>query len=162
MGLSYDVALLTGAELVTLTGVTDLANLEADSELDVDTVVLDAQREVYERLYENGLSADQLSAMTNEAWLKRRIASLALARLAIAHAGLLSDGQEPEALRERALHGVDRFRPQFAAATATPRRSGEGIPSVGHASEGLVYGIDPNSYEHGVDYLRSNLPQDLG
>lgn len=158
MGLSYDTALLTGAELVEQTSTTDLANLETTAELELDDLALNAQREVYERLFQNGLTEAQLAAMTNESWLKRHIADLAVARIEEVH---MRDLEAADRRRERALHGVDRFKPTYPTATATSRASAEGIPSVGHASAGFVYGPAAGETTR-TDYMHTDLPTDLG
>lgn len=159
MGLSYDSALLTSAQLVNYTSQTDLASLESDSELDLDTVILDAQREIYERLHGNGLSVANLAALTNQAWLSRHVADLTLARVEETH---LDRPDRADERRRRALEGVDRFKPIYATNTATSRRSGEGIPAVAHQSDGMVYGPRQVDALRGDDYVRTNLPVDLG
>lgn len=159
MGLSYDVALVTGADLVTYTSQTGLGNLEDTAELDLDALALDCQREVYERLHGNGLTAEQLAALDNANWLRRQIAALALARIEEIHLGR---ADVAEARRMAAHRAIDAFRPQITSIDgAIPRQSGEGIPGVAHSSAGLVYGI-PSSTPLETDYSRSNLPTDLG
>lgn len=152
--MSYDSALLTGAQLVEQTGVQDLANLEADAELDLDTLTLNAQRWVYRQLYKRGIDP---TAVTNESWLKDAIAWATLARLA--DGGYLGE-RDALADLERAKAELDDFTPTYSATVEAGRSAGEGMPAVGHVSEEIVFGLGS---EAGVadDYLRSNLPTDL-
>ena len=151
--MDYDTALLTGAQVVSQTGDTDLANLAADAELVLDTFVLAAHRDVYRRLSRRGIDP---TAISNEAWLKDAVAYMATARLA--QAGHLERPDERQAF---AVEQLDNFVPTYASTTATPRMAGEGIPSVSHASDGLVYGM-PSSPSLDEDYKRTNIPLDLG
>lgn len=131
MGMSRDTALLTGADLVDYTAQTDLANLETDGELDLDALVLEAHREVYDVLRARWTSGE-LAALTNEEALERAVAWLAMSRLAV-H---LEDGLEAEErYRARAMEWIDdRFRPEFSDDTNEPRRAGEAIPAVVNVS----------------------------
>jgi hypothetical protein len=160
MGLAEATALVVQADLVDFSGQADLASLEDDSEVDLDAVILKAHKDLYWRLYENGLTTTQLAAISNTARLADYEADLALARL---DETLLGNPERAAERRTRAYEGIDRFRPVYATDQgAISRRSGEGVPSVAHASDGLVYGFPQNDSSRGDDYMRTNIPVDVG
>ncbi len=129
--MSYDVSLLTGAQLVEQTGVQDLANLAADSELVLNTFALNAHRAVYRRLQARGIDP---TLITNEDQLKDAVAYEAVGRLALA--GYLGsvDAQAMLQLAKDAA-GQD-WRPTYASADS-PRHGGESVPAVGHVEDAL-------------------------
>ncbi len=153
MAMDYDTALLTGAQVVSQTGHQGLANLATAGELSLDTFVLAAHRKVYRKL--KGAAVDP-TAITNEDELKDAVAYEAVGRLALA--GYLDRDTAGEFF-ERVKDEIRDFKPQYSdSATGVPRKAGEGIPAVGHVSDGLVYGVGDG---RGTDYMRSNLPEDL-
>jgi hypothetical protein len=132
VGMDYDTRLLDGDEIVDHTGVQDLANLAADSELTLDTFALQATRGVFRWLKEKGVDPTLLS---NASHYKDAVAYEAVVRLA--RAGYLPgvDIEEMRAARDEAL----KVRPEFASTDAA-RTSAEGIPAVGHVNPALFSG----------------------
>lgn len=134
MSMSYDSALITGAQIVEHTGVTDLASLATDSELVLDTFALHAHRAIYRRLEGNGIDP---TLLTNEDRLKDAVAFEACKRLALA--GHLN--RNPADFSAEVDATIASFRPVYASADS-PRNAGEGIPVVGHLDSGPTFSGD--------------------
>lgn len=136
MGLTRASPLLTTvAQVVARTGVQDLAQLEADAELTIATLLAQIHAAIYDRLQADGEDPDNLTNPTSyeavEAWWL--IADLTLGGYLAGD--LLARRQKVEDL----WRGV---RPTYAAAETGPR-TGVGAVSVGNMdAEPLLGGPD--------------------
>lgn len=137
MALSRDSALLTTAgQVVDLTGVQDLANLEADSEFSVADTLLEAHRWVYDRLKRRYGSTD-LASLSNQTELHRAVAARFLEVLAASRHWGDESARDYWALQAR--EEVDGFAGEFSAGIDEPRRSDEGLPAVANFDSGSAY-----------------------
>lgn len=129
MGLSYDTAQIAKADLLKITGIQLLANLEtASTPLDLDDLVLESQRSIWRRLKRDQIDPELL---TNEDRLNDAIAWETVRRLAV--------GGYLDPLGDRAasatIYGaeVDRaygeFQPDLSEG-AEPSAAGLGVPMV--------------------------------
>ncbi len=145
MALSRESPLLsTIAQVVDITAVQDLANLETDAEFSAADTLAEAHRWVYDRL-KHRLGAAPLSALTNDTELKRAVAYRFLEILGAAgYVGSAGARAAEEGGRsyygDQAREEVDGFRPEFSDSTDESRRSDEGIPSVGNFDDGFTFG----------------------
>lgn len=142
MALSRSTALLsTAGEVVDLTGVQDLANLEAGSEFSVADTLLRAHEWVYD-MVEQRLGASAPAKITNETRLERAVAARFLELLHVT--GYLGDGDpdQRDYWQREARDEVDRYRPELSSGDE-PRRAGEAIPLVGNYERGLEYDRNP-------------------
>jgi len=134
--MSYEVALIAGADVANLVGLPNLSNLEASEEITLDTFVLSAHQEVFERLRSNGVDPARL---TNADRLRRAVALIAVADAA--DVGQVS-GVEGATLRGRGEMLVDRFVPVYAQDADAPRKAAEGFPTVGHLHDAVFFDPD--------------------
>jgi len=146
VALTRDSALLaTIAEVVDISSVQDLANLEADSEFSTADSLLEAHRWVYDRL-KRRFPTDALAVLTNQAELKRAVAYRFLEVLAAA--GYISAGEGARAADEgargywgqEAREEVDSFVPEYSDDTEVPRASNEGVPYLTNVSKRPLFG----------------------
>lgn len=136
MGMDYDTPLLTGAQLVTQTGVQALANLETSNELDLDAFALAAHQAIWRKLKAAGEDPPNL---TNAALLKDAVAYEAIGRLALA--GYLGSTSAADMFAKSEASMRTEFRAEYASAEEG-RTAGEGVPSVGHADQCPVFSDD--------------------
>lgn len=148
MAMDYDTSLITGAQIVEHTGVTDLASLATDSELVLNTFALHAHRAIYRRLEGSGIDP---TLLTNESRLKDAVAFESCKRLALA--GHLN--RSPSDFSTEVDAAVSSFRPVYASADS-PRNAGEGIPVVGHVDAGPIFSGDIET-EH-TRYFSDDTP----
>lgn len=150
--MSYDSSLITGAEIVTLTGFQNLGNLTTGGDLtDLDAFALSAHRAVFRTLEAQGIDPTLLS---NENRLKDAVAYEALYRLALARA--IGIDVDAAAMKEQGAESVgSKFRPEYTTGD-TPRHADEGIPAVGHYSPGLVYSGDDVGSD--LDFFTEDTP----
>lgn len=139
MALSRSSALLTtAAEVVDLTGVQDLANLETASEFSVEDHLLRAHEWVFDHVEQSlGVSAPAL--ISNQTRLERAVAARFLEVL---YANGQIGGGDTEARDywgAQALDEVRRFRPAYSSGADAPRSTGEGIPVVGRFEHGYRF-----------------------
>lgn len=138
MALSRASALLsTAGQVVDLTGVQDLANLEADGEFSVSDSLLRAHEWVYD-MVEQRLGAEAPARITNESRLERAVAARFLEVLYAT--GYLGDGDMDarDYWHREARDEVDRYRPELSSGDE-PRKTGEGVPLVGNFERGWEY-----------------------
>jgi hypothetical protein len=138
VALARETPLLTTiAEVVDITSVQDLANLEADAEFSAADTLAEAHRWVYDRL-KHRLGSDALSSLSNQTELKRAVAFRFLETLSAA--GYLSGGSGPEYWGTQAREEADGFRPEFSDTTDEARSAAEDVPAVGNFESGWVFG----------------------
>ena len=134
MGLVRLVPLLTTiAEVVDLTGVQGLANLEALTEFSAADTLLKAHQWAYDRL-KRRYSTSVLATVTNTEELERAVAFRFME--AVAAAGYLGSGAGARAADEgargywgeQARDEVDGFQPELGGEADAPRA--EGVPVV--------------------------------
>jgi hypothetical protein len=131
--MSRESALITGAELVSHTGVQDLQNLAQDGELVLNTFVTAAHRTIYDELRVQGIDPARLE---NEAELKSCVAWEAVYELA------LSDYLErahAEGYREEVKRRLRIFVPRYVAAAEKPPAPAP-IAVSGNVDVGSVFG----------------------
>lgn len=131
MALSRSSALLsTAAEVVDLTGVQDLANLETGSEFSVADSLLRAHEWVFD-MVEQALGPAAPARLSNQTRLERAVAARFLEVL-YANGYL---GDDPGGSRDywagEARDEVKRFRPVYSDSGDAPAASSQGIPVVG-------------------------------
>lgn len=154
--MSYDSALITGAQIVDHTGVQDLANLATDAELVLNTFALNAHRTIYRML--EGMGVDP-TLLANESRLNEAVAWEAVGRLSLAGYLPGTDHAAFFGKRDEVLFGVNGkggFRPDYASADE-PRQAHEAIPSVGHADGGMVFSGDMPGTTSG--YFSDDYPE---
>lgn len=140
MGLTRDTPLLTTvAQVVDLTAVTTLANVEASGEFSAADTLLEAHRWVYDRL-KRRYPAGSLAGITNTVELQRAVAFRFLE--ALAAAGHVAGGEDGTTgyWGTQAREEVDSFQPEFSPEQDVPRVSGEGVPSVTNVSRRALFG----------------------
>lgn len=151
MGMSFDAALITGAQIVEHTTVQDLSNLATDAELALNTLALQAHRAIYRWLEGKGWNP---TLITNENRLKDAVAYEAVRRLAIA--GYISG--DPQGFVELRNEALSTFHPTFSDGSNEPRNADEGVPSVGHFEAGWAFGSTndgPSPQRFNDDFPRS-------
>lgn len=156
MALSRSSALLTtAAQVVDLTGVTDLANLESDSEFSVEDTLLRAHEWVFD-MVEQRLGADAPALITNQTRLERAVAARFLTLLyANNHLGA-GDVDQRDFWSNEARDEVNRFRAELTSGDE-PRGTAYGIPEVGNFEDGWVFGpLDTGSSN---ERYRRTLPR---
>lgn len=152
MALARETPLLTTiAEVVDITAVQDLANLETDSEFSTADTLAEAHRWVYDRL-KHRLGSDPLTVLTNQTELERAVAYRFLEILGAAgYIGSAGARAAEEGGRsyfgDQAREEVDGFRPEFSDTTDESRRADEGLPAVGNFEDGWTFG--PTSRRNG-------------
>lgn len=149
MAITYGTALITGAAIVTYTGVQDLANLATDAELVLNDMATTATNVVYRKLQARGIDP---TLITNQTHLYDAVAFIAVYRLALA--GYLP-GVDLAAMKAEAEDALAGFRPVYASADS-PRHGNEGIPAVGHVTGGLVFSGDMPIAD--TDYFTDDTP----
>ena len=128
MGITRDSPLLTtAAQVVDLTGVQDLLNLEADAEFSVADTLLSAHREVYDRM-KRRFESTVLANLSNQVELHRAVAYVFLEMLAAGR--YVGDDSARDYWGAKASEEINGFRAEFTDATDEPRRVDEGIPAV--------------------------------
>jgi hypothetical protein len=138
VALSRTTALLTNAlQVVQLTGLQDLASLEADAEFSVTASLLRAHEWVYDHVVQN-LGDATPDLITNQTHLERAVASRFVEVL---YAGDYAGGtaESRDYWGRQALDEVMRYRPQLSAGDE-PIGVREGIPEVGNFEAGWVFG----------------------
>lgn len=142
MALSRATALLTtAAQVVDLTGVQDLANLESASEFSVEDSLLRAHEWVFDHV-EQSLGPDAPAKLSNTTRLERAVACRFLEVLfATGQLDAGGIGLDPVTYwREEARDELARFRPVYTDDRDAPRRASEGVPSIGSLDRGLLSG----------------------
>lgn len=127
--------LTTAGQVVDLTAVQDLANLEADAEFSVADTLKAAHEWVYDRL-KRRFSTTSLATVTNQVELERAVAFRFLEIVAAAGYLALQEGQLAY-YSAQAREEVDAFQPEFSPAADVSRRSDEGIPVVRNLTTSL-------------------------
>ena len=125
---------LVEGDLVKLTGRQDLANLEADAELDLADMLVTASDWVYDRLTKAGVDP---SLVTNEEVYKRAVATYVVAQLV--DGDYLGDDQDAEVLFVRADKQFEEVRAELSEGPE-PRTAGEGVPSLGNVDRRPLVG----------------------
>lgn len=139
MALARETPLLsTVAEVVDITSVQDLANLEADSEFSTADSLAEAHRWVYDRL-KHRLGSDALAVLTNQTELKRAVA-YRLLETVLAGGYIGGDQGQRDYWAAQAREEVDTFRPEFSDSTDEGRNSTEDVPTVANFDDGWVFG----------------------
>lgn len=155
MALTRASALLsTAGEVEDLTGVQDLANLEAGATFSVADSLLRAHEWVFD-LVEQRLGASAPALLTNQTRLERAVAARFLEVLYAN--GYLGDGDpdQRDYWHREARDEVDRFRPELSSGDE-PRRTSEGVPLVGNFERGWEYAGPAG---HSGDRVRPWLPE---
>lgn len=135
MALARATPLLsTAGEVVDLTGVQDLANLESDSEFSVADTLLRAHEWVFDHV-EQRFGASAPALITNQTRLERAVAYRFLELLVAT--GYLEG--EPTYWSEQARDEVMRYRAEFSSGNE-PASTGDGIPEVGNFEDGWTFG----------------------
>lgn len=157
MALARATPLLsTAGEVVDLTGVQDLANLEAGSEFSVADTLLAAHEWVFD-MVEQRLGASAPALITNQTRLERAVAARFL-EVAVA-SGHLRDG-DPEFRdywRAEARDEVSRYRAELSSGDE-PRGTGSGVPCVGNFEDGWAFGPF-NTGGTSTDRYRGTIPR---
>lgn len=139
MALARATPLLsTAGEVVDLTGVQDLANLEADSEFSVADTLLRAHEWVFD-MVEQQLGATAPALITNQTRLERAVAARFLEVLYANGYLAGGDSDQRDYWAAQAKDEVTRFRPQLSTGDE-PRQTGEGVPVVGNFEHGWAFG----------------------
>lgn len=130
--------LSTAAEVVDITGVQDLANLETGSEFSVADSLSRAHEWVFDMI-EQRLGDSQPPLISNETRLERAVAARFL-ELLYANGYLGADQLEArDYWRAEARDEVARYRPQYSSGDEQRSTTG-GIPEVGNFEGGWVFG----------------------
>lgn len=128
--------LTTVQQVVDLTGVQDIKNLEEDGEYIAVDNLKAAHVWVFDRI-EQRLGATDVLLITNETRLERAVAARFLEVL---FAGpLRPDAELRDYWQAQAADESDRFRAELSSGDES-RQSSEGVPEFGHFEEGWVYG----------------------
>ena len=136
MALSRSSALLsTAGEVVDLTGVQDLANLETASEFSVADHLLRAHEWVFDHV-EQALGESAPALIDNTSRLERAVAARFLEVLYATQQIGGGDVEARDYWAAQALDEVRRFKPSFSDSSDTPRAAGEGIPVIGRFDHG--------------------------
>ncbi len=130
--MDYDTSLLTGAQLVTQTGVQSLANLVASAELALNDFALAAHRAVFRKLKARGIDPTLLTDQS-KAELKDAVAYEAVGRLALA--GYLGDTDAAAMLAMGEAACGQGWRPDYADTSDSPGTGADAIPAVGHLDD---------------------------
>lgn len=139
MALARETPLLTTvAEVVDITHVLDLANLETDAEFSTTDALAEAHRWVYDRA-EGHHGPDALAALTNQTALSRAVA-FRLMEVLSAPGAPLASVEGTAYWGAQAREAVDGFRPTFSGTTSEARRSDEAVISVGNFEDGWTFG----------------------
>lgn len=133
--------LTTIAQVVDLTSVQDLANLEVDGEFSTADTLLKAHEWIYDRLKRRFPTA-ALAVVTNTTELER---ACAFRFLEVVLAGGYLGGSETsrDYWGAQARDEVDGFQPEYSDGQDVPRASSEGIPVVRNltsSSRGPLFG----------------------
>ena len=154
MALDFNTALFAKAELVKITGVQDLANLEADSELDLDDLILEATREAFSRVRRTGMDP---ALITNQVELRSAVAYMVLERLAMGgYIDPLDDrATSIQFYKDKVKELLREFRPTTTEDDA-PSNIQDGVPSVGNFEPGWVFADVANPL---VDRFSRRIPQ---
>lgn len=139
MGMTRGTALvLTRARVVQLTGVQDLANLEADAELALTDLLVSASDAIYDQLDGDGIDPTKLS---NEEVYERAVAWHFLALLAIGGYMPVPANLEPPRNAEGQADPFawsdphyKRVQPRLSEGD-TPARAGLPIPRVRNVND---------------------------
>lgn len=137
MALARATPLLTTlAQVVGLTSVQDIANLETDSEFSAADTLLRAHEWVFDRL-KRRFPTGAMALISNTEELERAVAYRFLEILgAGGYVGSAGARAAEEGGRsyfgDQAREEVDSFQPEYTTAADAPRRSSEGLPVVGH------------------------------
>lgn len=123
--------MITGAQIVTFTGVMDLASLATDGELVLNDFAGAASDAIYRKLKARGIVPDDLS---NDAEFKDAVAYEAVYRLALG--GYLPNVSVQD-MKEAAREALE-VKPEYASSDS-PRNVNEGIPAVGHVDGGPAF-----------------------
>ncbi len=118
----------TVEQIVQLTGRTDLRNLEASGELDLEDLLRSASNTIHDKLQARGVRPEYV---VNEVIYENAVAWQFLGVLA--EAGSLGD-EEPEALFVRSDRYFEDVRPRLTEGDE-PRTATEGVPEVQNASD---------------------------
>lgn len=156
MALSRSSALLTTAdEVVDLTAVQDLANLETASEFSVQDHLLRAHEWVFDHI-EQALGASAPALVSNESRLERAVAARFLEVLYATQQIGGGDVEARDYWAAQALDEVGRFRPTFSDSSDAPRNTREGVPVIGRFTKGFGFsGGGQDSYRVGFPSRRN-------
>ena len=135
--MSYGTPFVVEADLVKLTGIQDLANLELPAELDLTDLILSAHQEIFRRVEVGGTDP---TLLTNETRLDSAIAYELVRRLALGGTiDPLDDRQASVELFEREVsRALENFKPATTAADAA-RHLSDAVPAVGNFERGWVF-----------------------
>ena len=137
MALARATPLLTTiAQVVDLTSVQDLANLETDAEFSAADTLLRAHEWVYDRL-KRRFPTGAMALISNQVELERAVAYRFLEILGaggyIGSAGARAAEEGGRSyFGDQAREEVDGFQPEYSTEADVARRSSEGLPAVGH------------------------------
>ena len=134
MAFRRDVPLVATVErVVQLTGRTDLRNLEASGELNLEDLLRSASATVHDKLQARGVRPEEV---TNAEVYQNAVAWQFLGVLAES-----TGGEDPDALFARSDRYFEDVRPRLDE----PRTAAEGVPAVENATEppfSRAYGRD--------------------
>ena len=137
MAFRRDVPLVATVErVVQLTGRTDLRNLEASGELNLEDLLRSASATVHDKLQARGVRPEEV---TNAEVYENAVAWQFLGVLAES-----TGGEDPDALFARSDRYFEDVRPRLAAGDE-PRTAAEGVPAVENPTEppfSRAYGRD--------------------
>ena len=147
MGMTRGTALVaTIADVVTLTGVQDLANLETGGELTVASLLVSASDAIYDQLESDGVDP---TILTNEEVFERAVAWHACALLVVTGQLGLPDGVSPpqnEAGQADPFAWSDPYYMRVKAKQASAqdaRRPSEALPAIGNLRRQPLFSPQP-------------------
>lgn len=150
MGMTRGTALVaTKARVVQLTGVQELAGLEASGELTLTDLLESASDAIYDQIEGDGIDP---TALTNEEVYERAVAWHFLAVLVIVGYMQLPAGMEPPRNDQGQADPYawsnphyQRVRPKLSTADA-PHVASQSVPRVGNITRRPLYGC-PSFYD---------------